>query len=60
MAPVSGFVAGRETVGRQPLFIDLIEDVGELRRVEDLAAQLAHNKFSVLLAGDNADLRMFA
>ena len=36
------------------------EDVGELGRVEDLAAHLALDKLDVLLAGDDADLWMFA
>jgi hypothetical protein len=36
------------------------EDVGELGRVEDLAAELALDKLDVLLAGDDADLGMFA
>jgi hypothetical protein len=46
-------------VGSRGLFV-FVEDVGELSRIEDLAAELAHNKLGVLLAGDDADLGMFA
>ncbi len=41
-------------------FVGFAEDVGELGRIEDLAAELTHNVLGVLLAGDDPDLRMFA
>ena len=57
----SGFVAGCfVAVGSKALFVDFVEDVGELSSIEHLAAELAHNELSVLLASDDADLRMFA
>ena len=40
--------------------LDFAEDVGELGGVEDLAAELALDKLDVFLAGDDADLGMFA
>ena len=47
-------------VGRRVVFVDFVEDVGELSGIEDLATELADNELGVLLAGDEADLRMFA
>jgi hypothetical protein len=61
MGPESGFVARRLAAVRgRALFVDFVKDVGELGRVKHLAAKLAHNELSVLLAGDDANLRMFA
>jgi hypothetical protein len=40
--------------------IVFIQDVGELGRIEYLAAELALDKLDVLLAGDDANLGMFA
>jgi hypothetical protein len=48
------------TVGGRVFFIDFVEDIGELCRIEHFAAELALNKLSVLLAGEDANLRMFA
>jgi hypothetical protein len=56
----SGFVSGYfVAVGSRGLFV-FVQDVGELGRIEDLAAELAHNELGVLLAGDDANLGMFA
>ncbi len=41
-------------------FVGFAEDVGELGRIEDLAAELADDELGVLLAGDDANLWMFA
>jgi hypothetical protein len=57
LKPAHGIRSGFERIGRGIFFA---EDVGELRRVEDLAAELALNELDVLLAGDDADLGMFA
>jgi hypothetical protein len=37
-----------------------IQDIGKLSRIEDFAANLTLDKLDVLLAGDDADLGMFA
>ncbi|HKO19444.1 MAG TPA: hypothetical protein VJU82_11215 [Acidobacteriaceae bacterium] len=37
-----------------------VQDVGELRRIEDLAADLTLHEFGVFLSGDDTDLGMFA
>ncbi len=51
-----GFVA----LGFDCFRVFFVQDVGELGGVEDLAAELTLNKLDVLLAGDDADLGMFA
>ena len=51
------FALGFERVGGGVVFV---EDVRELGGVEDLAAELALDELDVLLAGDDADLGMFA
>jgi hypothetical protein len=56
----SGLVSGCYVVVGSRNFLVFVEDVGELGRIEDLAAELAHNELSVFLAGDDANLRMFA
>jgi hypothetical protein len=38
----------------------LVQNVHEFSRIEDLSAHLALHKLDVLLAGDDANLRMFA
>jgi hypothetical protein len=48
-----GFVAGFD-------WVVFVEDVDELGGVEDLAADLALDELDVLLAGDDANLGMFA
>ncbi len=54
------FEAALLGIGRCVVFGNFVEDVGELSGIEDLAAELADNELGVLLAGDDANLRMFA
>jgi hypothetical protein len=42
------------------LGVFFVQDVGELRRIEDFAAYLTFYELSVFLAGDDTDLGMFA
>jgi hypothetical protein len=56
--PLSGLIApGFLAI---PNWIFFIQDIHELRRIEHLATHLALHKLDVLLAGDDANLRMFA
>jgi hypothetical protein len=55
--PLSRLVALRLPIAARFVFI---QNIDEFSRIEHLATRLAFNKLDVLLASDDADLRMFA